>query len=229
MKNSIRVIAFDADDTLWVNEPHYQKCEELFCELTSPFAPGIEIRKELIKTDIHNVDMYGYGAKGFMLSMIETALRITENRISPEVINKIIVMGQELLMQPVDLLEGVENTLKTLYQDFRLVLATKGDLLDQQRKLKKSGLAKYFSHIEVMSNKNEEDYNELLLKINVPAENFLMVGNSVKSDILPVIAIGAWAVHIPYDITWEHEKVEIPQNLNKLTKINVISDILKIL
>ena len=230
MKNSkIDVIAFDADDTLWVNEPHYQACEENFCDILSEFAPEVEIRKELIKTDIANVDLYGYGAKGFMLSMIETAIRITNSKVPNEVISKIIAMGHELLNQPVELLEGVKETLKALKPFYRLVLATKGDLLDQQRKLMKSGLEEYFSHIEIMSNKEIDNYVQLLINVNVSPERFVMVGNSVKSDILPVIKIGAWAVHIPYSVTWEHEKVEIIENHKKIHIINNLTELIYLL
>lgn len=227
MKNSkIEVIAFDADDTLWVNEPHYQACELNFCKLLSDYSLEVEIRKELIKTDIANVNLYGYGAKGFMLSMIETAIRITNNKVPNEIISKIIAMGQDLLNKPVELLDGVEETLKELKPYYRLVLATKGDLLDQQRKLRKSGLEEYFSHVEIMTHKEIDDYIQLLINVNVSPEKFVMVGNSVKSDILPVISIGAWAVHIPYKVTWEHEEVESPEYHNKIHKINNIAELI---
>jgi putative hydrolase of the HAD superfamily len=225
----IKIIAFDADDTLWVNEPHYQYCEEMFTEIIRPFAPGFDVRKELIKTDIQNVDVYGYGVKGFLLSMIETALRISGNDLRPEVINEIITLGKSLYSIPLELLDGVEEVLKDLKSSYKLVLATKGDLLDQQRKLRLSGLSCYFESIEVMSEKKEEDYLNILRKENTSSEHFLMVGNSIKSDIIPVLNIGSWAVHVPFHVTWEHEKTEKPANSERLAEIKCLSELRDIL
>ncbi len=224
----IKVIAFDADDTLWVNEPYYQHCEERFTEIIMPFAPGIEVRKELIKTDIQNVGIYGYGVKGFILSMIETALRISDE-LPPEVISEIITLGKSIYSMPIELLDGVEETLKDLKTSYKLILATKGDLLDQQRKLRISGLTEYFESIEVMSEKKEEDYMNLLKKENTLPGHFLMVGNSIKSDIIPVLNIGAWAVHIPFHVTWEHEKTEKPCNSEKFSEIKCLSELKEML
>nr|HAD53201.1 HAD family hydrolase [Algoriphagus sp.] len=147
----IKVIAFDADDTLWLNEPFFREAEEKFASLLEDFMPEHAIIKELYRTEIENLQLYGYGIKGFMLSMIETAMKISEHKMPILLIEKVIKIGREMLEKPVELLPGVEEVLKSLNGDYRIVLATKGDLLDQERKLKKSGLEKYFHHIEIMS------------------------------------------------------------------------------
>lgn len=170
--------------------------------------PHHSVVAELLKTEIDNLPLYGYGIKGFMLSMIETVLRITEGKVNPEVINKAIQLGQEMLNKPIELLDGVEEVLKALHGKYRLVVATKGDLLDQQRKLTKSGLDHYFHHIEIMSDKQERDYQKLMKHLDCKPEEFLMLGNSLKSDVLPVLAVGGHAVHIPFHTTWVHERID---------------------
>ena len=208
MNNQITVIAFDADDTLWVNEPYFREVEEQFAALLENFLPRHSTVAELYKTEIANLPLYGYGIKGFMLSMIEAVLRITEGKIDPAIIQKVIDLGQEMLNKPVELLDGVEEVLKALYGKFKLVVATKGDLLDQQRKLTKSGLDHYFHHIEIMSDKQDKDYQKLIKHLDCKPEEFLMLGNSLKSDVLPVLAIGGNAVHIPFHTTWVHEHID---------------------
>jgi putative hydrolase of the HAD superfamily len=204
----INTIAFDADDTLWVNEPNYQNMEHAFCSLMSPFGSIENISKVLLSTEIKNVELYGYGAKSFVLSMIETAITISDHKVSTQTVNQIIEMGKQLIAQPVELIDDVESVLESLNRNYRLVLATKGDLLDQKRKIEKSSLSGYFDHIEIMNEKNEHDYKQLLSKLNCTPEEFLMVGNSLKSDILPVVEIGASAVYIPFHTTWQYEKTE---------------------
>ncbi|MFD2286186.1 HAD hydrolase-like protein [Pedobacter petrophilus] len=208
MNNQITVIAFDADDTLWVNEPYFREVEEQFAALLADFLPRDNIIAALYKTEIANLPLYGYGIKGFMLSMIEAVLRITEGKADPAIVQKVIDLGQEMLDKPVELLDGVEDVLKALHGKFRLVVATKGDLLDQQRKLSKSGLDHYFHHIEVMSDKQEQDYQKLIRHLDCKPAEFLMLGNSLKSDVLPVLAIGGNAVHIPFHTTWVHEHID---------------------
>lgn len=208
MKNKITVIAFDADDTLWVNEPYFRETEERFADLLEDFVPRHSIMAELYKTEMANLPLYGYGIKGFMLSMTETAMRITMGKIDPIIVEKVLDLGKEMLNKPVELLDGVEEVLKALHGKYRLVVATKGDLLDQQRKLTKSGLDHYFHHIEIMSDKQEKDYQKLIRHLDCKAEEFLMLGNSLKSDVLPVLNIGGHAVHIPYHTTWVHESID---------------------
>jgi len=204
----IKVIAFDADDTLWENEPYFLETEKKLCALLEDFLPQHTTSQELFKTEIGNLSLYGYGIKGFMLSMIETAIRVSDKTINNEVIEKIIQYGKELLAKPIELLDGVEEVLQTLKGKYRLVVATKGDLLDQERKLKKSQLEHYFHHVEVMSEKGEPDYIKLIKHLDIKPEEFLMLGNSLKSDIMPVFAIGGHGIHIPYHTTWAHEHVE---------------------
>ena len=205
---NIKAIAFDADDTLWVNEPYFQEIEKKFCALLEDYLPGHSLAQELFKTEMQNLALYGYGVKGFMLSMVETALRVSNNTVNHEVIEKAIGYGKDLLEKPIELLDGVEDVLHSLKGHYRLVVATKGDLLDQERKLKKSGLEHYFHHIEIMSDKQEADYRKLIRHLDIKPEEFLMLGNSIKSDVLPVLAIGGHAVHIPYHSLWAHEHVE---------------------
>lgn len=226
---NIKVIAFDADDTLWVNEPYFKEIEEKFCDLLEDYLPRHTLVKELFKTEIDNLSLYGYGVKGFMLSMIETALRITNNTLSLEVIEKVIGYGKELLQKDIELLDGVEETLKLLKGKYRLVVATKGDLLDQERKLKKSGLEHYFHHIEIMSDKQEGDYKKLIKHLDIQPAEFLMLGNSLKSDVLPVLAIGGHAIHIPYHTTWAHEQVEHKVEHEHFRHVTHINEVLQFL
>ncbi len=205
---NIKVIAFDADDTLWINEPFFQETERKLCALLEDYLPHHTVSQELFKTQIQNLPLYGYGVKSFILSTIETALSVSEKTISIEVIEKIIALGKEMLEKPIELLDDVEHVLRSLAPHYKLVVATKGDLLDQERKLKKSGLEHYFHHIEIMSEKREADYQKLLKHLDVQPGEFLMIGNSLKSDVLPVLAIGGHGYHIPYHTTWAFEHVE---------------------
>ncbi len=230
MNRNITTIAFDADDTLWINEPYFQEAEKQFCVLLENYLPQHSVSQELFKTEMKNLDLYGYGIKGFMLSMIETANRVSNKTVSLDVIGKIIEIGHELLQKPIELLEGVQEALETLKNNYRLIVATKGDLLDQERKLKKSGLEHYFHHIEIMSEKKTEDYQKLLKHLDCKPENFLMLGNSIKSDILPVLELGANAAHIPYHVTWTHEQQDHNlqhENFIQLKSINEIINLLK--
>jgi putative hydrolase of the HAD superfamily len=226
---NLKVIAFDADDTLFVNEPYFQETEQKFCALMSDYLSHQGLSQELFKTEIGNLDLYGYGIKAYILSMIEAAMKISNNTISIEIIEKIIAYGKELLQRPIELLDGVEETLKALHGNYKLVVATKGDLKDQRRKLHDSGLGAYFHHIEVMSDKQEKDYSDLLLRLEIKPEEFFMIGNSLKSDVLPVLAIGSYAVHIPFHTTWEHEKISHKVEHPNFRTLEKISDVLGIL
>ncbi|HRP89915.1 MAG TPA: HAD family hydrolase [Edaphocola sp.] len=229
MKKEIKVIAFDADDTLWVNEPYFQEAEKQFCSLLSNHLSQEEISKELFQTEMKNLPLYGYGAKGFLLCMIETANRISKDKVAPNIISEIIEIGQDLLQKPIELLDGVPETLENLKDDFQLIVATKGDLLDQERKLKNSGIEHYFHHIEIMSEKKTADYKKLLYHLNCLPENFLMLGNSVKSDILPILELGAHAGHIPYHVTWTHEQQEQTIKSERFVQLQSIDEILNYL
>lgn len=229
MQNTIKVIGFDADDTLWVNEPYYQEVEKQFCRIMKSYLPEIETSKELFITEMQNLEIYGYGAKGFILAMIETALRATGGKITSDEINRILDIGKTLLTMPIQLLDGVINVLLQLQGKYKLILVTKGDLLDQERKLQKSGLIGYFHHIEIMSDKHENNYRKLLAHLDIQAAEFLMVGNSIKSDILPVINIGAKAIHVPFEVTWQHENNHESPNTDAFTSVASISEILNLL
>ena len=226
---NLKVIAFDADDTLFVNEPYFQETEHKFCELMSDYLSQQGLSQELFRVEIQNLDLYGYGIKGYILSMIEAAMKISNNTISIETIAKIIEYGKELLQKPIELLDGVEETLSQLHGKYKLVVATKGDLLDQRRKLHNSGLGHYFHHIEVMSDKKGKDYQDLLKRLEINVEEFFMIGNSLKSDVLPVLEIGGHAVHIPFHTTWEHEKVSHKVEHPNFKSLERIIDVLPIL
>lgn len=208
MKDKIEFIAFDADDTLWENELYFQEFEQEFCKLLHQYLPADSISEELFKTEMKNLHMYGYGLKSVMLSMIETACRVSDHNGEIHCVEEIIKYGQELLQKPVTLIEGVEEVLMQLQGKYKLVLATKGDLFDQRRKVVSSGLQDYFCHIEIMSDKKCADYQKLLAHLDCQPESFLMVGNSANSDILPVLELGGYAAHIPHHITWAHEHFE---------------------
>ena len=230
MKTNFKVIAFDADDTLWVNETFFRETEEKFCALLSDFSTSDEIMEVLYTTEIQNLEEYGYGTKGFVLSMVETALKITGNKVPQEIIEQIIELGKKQINQPVELLDGVIETLEYLQQkDYKLIVATKGDLLDQERKLQKSKLEKYFHHVEVMSNKKVADYQKLINHLEIAPEDFLMIGNSYKSDIEPVLQLGGFGIHIPFHITWIHEQVEEVEDHPNWIKRSNIAEIKTIL
>jgi putative hydrolase of the HAD superfamily len=230
MKKKFKIISFDADDTLWVNEPYYRETEDEFFNFLSSYNEKENISKTLYKIEMQNLALYGYGAKGFMLSMIETALLISDNKLSQTTIDKIIKLGKALLNKPVILLDGVVEVLDSLtQQNHKLIVATKGDLLDQERKLEKSKIIKYFHHIEIMSDKKESDYQKLLLHLDIQPADFLMIGNSLKSDILPVISMGSYGIHIPYHITWQHEESDPVSSVGNFREVEHISDILNII
>jgi len=226
---SLKVIAFDADDTLFINEPYFQETEHKFCTLMSDYLSQQGLSQELFKIEIQNLDLYGYGIKGYILSMIEAAIEISNNTISIEIIEKIIQYGKELLQKPIELLDGVEETLAALHGKYKLIVATKGDLKDQQSKLHRSGLGHYFHHIEVMADKQELNYEKLLKRLEINADEFFMIGNSLKSDVLPVLGIGGYAVHIPFHTTWEHEKVNHKVEHPNFKTLRKITDVLPIL
>lgn len=225
----ITTIAFDADDTLWVNEPYFRATEEAFCQMLSHYTDAEEVSTILFSMQMRNLELYGYGVKAFTLSMIETLSKVSKGQASLELVDKTLVLGKTMLQQPIELLDGVKETLATLQQKYRLVIATKGDLLDQERKLLQSGLAPYFHHIEVMSYKKEADYQKLLQHLDCQAQDFLMVGNSLKSDVLPVLEIGAHAIHIPFYSTWIHEQIDFTVEHPNFKEVEKMSDLLELL
>ena len=226
---NIKVIAFDADDTLWVNEPLFRKAEKNFCILLKDFISEEACSKKLFEIEMKNLEIYGYGIKPFTLSLIEAAIEISKGAIPISSVTALINEGKEMLESPIELLDDIENTLKALSKKYRLVMATKGDLLDQERKLIRSGLEGYFHHIEVMSNKKTKQYQKLINHLDISPDEFLMIGNSLKSDILPVLEIGAYAFHIPYHTTWEHEVIHEKINNPNFKELKEASHLLSYL
>lgn len=227
---NIKVIGFDADDTLWVNETYFRDAEEEFGKLLSVYETPNKIDQELFKKEMDNLGLYGYGVKGFVLSMVEMALEISNYNVSNKTLEAILNIGKEMINKPVELLEGVEEVLEVLSKQYRLILATKGDLLDQERKLEKSGLLDYFHHIEVLSDKKEANYSKLLNHLDINPSEFLMIGNSLKSDILPLVNIKAQAIHVPFHTTWVHEEVNAAENNgNGYKTVSRLREILKYL
>jgi len=225
----ITVIAFDADDTLWVNEPYFRTAEKDFCELLKEYTSEEECNALLYTIEMQNLPLYGYGIKPFALSLIEAAITISNKQIPLETVSKLIEIAKGMLQMPVELIDGIEATLAQLSKKYLLVMATKGDLLDQERKLMRSGLEKYFHHIEVMSDKQPKNYQKLIKHLGIPPAEFLMVGNSLKSDILPVLAIGSYAIHLPFHTTWEHEKVEEKVMHHNFKELELASELIDLL
>jgi len=206
----LRTLAFDADDTLWHNETYYAETQEAFRSLLRPYHDDAWIDARLHDTEMRNLGHYGYGIKGFTLSMIETALELTEDRLDGAGIRQVVDLGKAMLAKPVEPLPGVAEVLQLLAGSYNLMVITKGDLFDQETKLVKSGLGGHFSKVEIVSEKDEATYAAILERHGIAPGSFIMVGNSVKSDVLPVLALGARAVHIPYHLTWAHEMVASP-------------------
>lgn len=228
--NDIRIIGFDADDTLWVNQSYFDEAEFRFRELLSEYIPYESVAEELLKVEIRNMGLLGFGVKAFTLSMVEAALSISGNKISQEALFEIVQMGKGIMQKPVELLDGVQDVLSKLSGRYKLVVVTKGDLLDQERKLRRSSLEHYFHHVEIVSDKHSDDYRKLLRQLDCRPENFLMIGNSMKSDIIPVIELGAYAAYVPFHTTWTHETTDkkiISPNLIRIDKITEILPYLK--
>ncbi len=228
--NDIKVIAFDADDTLWDNEPFFRKAEADMVRMLSAYESPERIAESLYRTEMANMPDYGYGAVAFTMSMVENAIAVTGGRITASEIRKIIDMGKGLLHLKATPLPGVEPTLKSIRAAgrFRMVLFTKGELLTQRNKLERSGLAPYFDRIEIVCDKKEAEYEALCREENISPEELLMVGNSLKSDILPALNIGAWAVFVPYEIMWQHEVME-PFLHDRMVTLDKLSEITGVL
>jgi len=211
----IKVVAFDGDDTLWHNETHFNFTQAALRDLLRGHAPNADVDARLFETEIANLSLYGYGIKSFTLSMIETALEITDGTIPASDLKVILDWGKRMLREPTELLEGVRETLLGMSQNHQLLLITKGDLFDQESKLARSGLAERFAGVEILSDKNVDSYRRVLSRRGIDAGEFVMVGNSLRSDVVPVVQLGGRAVHIPYEVTWQHEHVpedELPKH-----------------
>ena len=203
------VVGFDADDTLWKSEDSFRDAEAMFVELVSPYAPdGVDVMDALEAIELDNVPISGYGVKAFALSMVQAAVTATGGDVPAKVLGRIVDHAHDMLMEPVELLPGVPETLQAVGRTHRLVLITKGDLVHQQRKVRTSGLDHHFEHIEIVLDKDADTYRRILAEWDVEPERFVFVGNSVRSDMLPVVEIGGTGVHVPYHITWGHEVVD---------------------
>lgn len=203
------VIGFDADDTLWRSEDFFQEAEAMFAERVTPYAPeGVDVLAALHATELDNVPVSGYGVKAFALSMVQTAVTATRGMVPASVIGELVDHAHEMLMHPVDVLPDVPETLAAVGRTHRLVLITKGDLVHQTRKVRTSGLEHHFDRIEVVLDKDPDTYRRVLADLGVAAARFVMVGNSVRSDVLPVTELGGHGVHVSYHVTWAHEVVD---------------------
>ena len=210
----IRVVGFDGDDTLWHSETRFHVTQGEFRDLLKRYVPDAEVDDRLAKTEMENLTIYGYGIKSFTLSMIQTAIELTERKISAADLDVILGWGKSMLMRPTELLDGVEETLRGLASHHDLLLITKGDLFDQEGKLARSGLGDLFLGVEILSEKNADSYRGVFKRRGIDPRDFVMVGNSLRSDVVPVVALGGRAVHIPYQVTWQHEEVpedELPE------------------
>jgi len=205
---SIKVVGLDGDDTLWHNETRFHLTQTALRDLLRRHVPDADVDSHLSEVETRNLGLYGYGVKAFTLSMLETAIQVTDGRIPTADLEVILGWGKRMLGEPTELLEGVEQALREVRRNHELLLITKGDLFDQESKLARSGLAEVFSGVEVLSEKNVEAYRAVLRRRQIEPEEFVMVGNSLRSDVVPVVEIGARAVHIPYVMTWHHEHVD---------------------
>ncbi len=201
------VIAFDADDTLWHNETFFQEAHQRFHAIVQPYLKAPWTGRELHEVEIRNLEHFGYGVKGFTLSMIETAIQVTAGRITARELQGVVDLGREMLSRPVELIDGVTDVVAELARRYKLMLITKGDLLEQETKIARSGVARHFAHVEIVSDKTVSAYRDLLDSRGVASDRFLMVGNSMRSDILPVLELGGCAAYVPYQVTWAHEIV----------------------
>lgn len=221
---AIEVIGVDADDTLWHSEGHFHVTEQRFAELLAPWVDAPTVRHALLETERRNLAVFGYGVKGFTLAMIETALALTGHRIDGSHVERIITMGKELMSHPVELLDGVADALEEMAGDHRLVLISKGDLFHQESKLAASGVAELFESVEIVAEKDPATYARVLLRMGTRPSRFAMVGNSVRSDIAPVLELGGAGVHVPYYVTWALEHAEVDEGHPRMVRVREIRE-----
>jgi putative hydrolase of the HAD superfamily len=226
---SLTTIGFDADDTLWQNEQFFRLTEQRFAALLADHAEQPVILEKLLEAERKNLAIYGFGIKGFTLSMIETALEITNDNAPSSVIAEIVAAGREMLAHPIETLPHVQETLEALAGKYRLVLITKGDLFDQERKLAQSGLGDFFEAVEIVSGKDRETYRRIFERHGDGPEKSMMIGNSLKSDVVPVIEAGGWGIYVPHDLTWVLEHVEAPVQAPRFRQIEHLGHLEKVL
>ncbi len=221
----LTTIGFDADDTLWQNEQFFRLSERRFGELLADHAEPGDLGQRLLDIEKRNLDRYGFGIKGFVLSMVETAIEVTGGKVPAATIGQILDMGREMLVHPVETLPAVRETLAELAQSHRLVLITKGDLFDQERKIAASGLGELFSAVEIVSDKKADTYRRIFARHGDGAGRAMMVGNSLKSDVVPAIEAGSWGIHVPHDLTWVLEHVDAPREAPRFREVETVAAI----
>ena len=217
--SKLDLIAFDADDTLWHNLIHFDAAQKQFGQMFSNYMPEAQAIATLEKTESHNIKTYGFGVKSFTLSMIETAIKISDGEVESRTITKLMEMGRDMLDHDIELLPHVEDTLKTLHGDYKLLLITKGDLHHQERKILASGLAHYFEGVEIVSDKKPEAYHRIANRHASTTAQMLMAGNSIRSDVLPMIAAGGIGVYVPFEMIWDHEHEEVPTGTQRFYEV----------
>ncbi len=222
----VQVIGFDADDTLWHNENLFRTTEDRLAEMLSRYESAEPVPDVIYRKQMNNLPLYGYGIKAFTFALLETAIEVSGGRIPAGTLQEIMNMGKAMLREPVVLFDHVEEVLSKLSARYKLIVITKGDLVDQERKLAVSGLSPFFHHLEVISRKDEAAYSRLLARLDISPASFVMVGNSLKSDVLPILNLGGRAIHIPYETTWEHERIEGPIRQEGFHEISAISELL---
>ncbi len=225
MASILTTIGFDADDTLWQNEQFYRLTEERFAALLADHADPSALTERLLDAQKRNLQLYGFGIKGFTLSMIETAIGVTDGKVPASVIEKILAAGRDMLGHPIETLPNVRETLERLAGSYRMVLITKGDLFDQERKLAQSGLGELFDAVEIVSDKQAVTYKRIFERHGDGAERAMMVGNSLKSDVVPAIEAGGWGVYVPHDLTWAFEHVEAPVDAPRFRQIEHLGEL----
>lgn len=229
MQQNMTTVAFDADDTLWHNERFFQMTQAHFADLLSEYTEKSDLMSRLVAAEKRNLGHYGFGIKGFTLSMIETALEVTDNKVPASVIAEIIDAGREMLRHPVDLLPHAREAVEAARETHRILLITKGDLLDQERKLAQSGLGELFDAVEIVSDKTTRSYREIFARHGDGAEHGMMVGNSLKSDIVPMIEAGGWGVFVPHGFEWELEKAPEPSESARYSQIKDLSGLAEVI
>jgi putative hydrolase of the HAD superfamily len=227
--SGITAIGFDADDTLWQNETFFRLTEQRFTELLSDHGEHQVISARLLEAERRNLRFYGFGVKGFVLSMIETAIEVTNGEVAAGVIAEILSFGRQMLQNPVETLPHARETLEQLAGKYRILLITKGDLFDQERKLAQSGLGDYFNAVEIVSDKSPQTYERIFKRHTDGAAHAMMVGNSLKSDVVPVIAAGGWGVYVPHELTWALEHEDAPDGNPRFRRIDDLSGLIPLL
>ena len=225
LKDRFDTIFFDADDTLWENERFFRAAEDQFIELLKDYTTPDGVQDMLWRKQENNIPLFGYGSKTYMIGMTDAAIELCGGHLPEHIYYGVKKIITELAFHEFELIEGVEDTLQALQGRYRLIVATKGDLTEQLNKYRVSGLAKYFHHCEVMENKDEKNYLEIAAKHDIAPEEILMIGNSVKSDIAPVVSLGGWAIHTPHDVVWVHEMMDMPQS-DSIIEVSSIKEIL---